>query len=34
MSKEGMQARNSIIANVREIENENVLKSMVLVMGD
>lgn len=34
MSKEGIQARNSIIANVKEIENENVLRSMVLVMGD
>lgn len=34
MSKEGKQARNSIIANVAEIENENVLRSIVLIMGD
>lgn len=34
MSKEGIEARNIIIANVRQIENENVLRSMVLVMGD
>lgn len=34
MSKEGMQARDAIIANMGKIENENVLRSIVLVMGD
>ena len=34
MTKEGIQARNAIIANVADIENENVLRSIVLIMGD
>lgn len=34
MSKEGIQARNAIIKNVADIENENVLRSIALIMGD
>lgn len=34
MSEEGKQARKAIISNVVEIENENVLRSMILIMGD
>ena len=34
MTKEGKQARNEIIKNVAKIENENVLRSFVLIMGD
>lgn len=34
MSEEGKQTRNAIISNIAEIENENVLRSMILIMGD
>ncbi len=34
MSREGIQARNAIAANIGEIENENVLRSIVWVIGD
>lgn len=34
MSKEGIQARDIIIANMERIENENVLRSIVLIIGD
>lgn len=34
MTKEGIQARSAIIENVAGIENENVLRSIALIMGD
>lgn len=34
MTKDGKKARSAIIANVADIENENVLRSIFLILGD